>query len=130
MSAFIDAHDFGVEPVCRVLGVAVSTYYARRHRPPSRRSVDDAALIEVMRRIHADNYGVYGARKMHAALVRRGTQIGHGRVERLMRVAGLRGATFDQTVHPDHDRRPRRRPRAGPGRAQLHRPSAQPAVGR
>ncbi|GAB2906013.1 hypothetical protein GCM10027047_00220 [Rhodococcus aerolatus] len=99
-SEFIDAHraEFGVEPICEVLQVAPSTYYAAKTRPPSARSVTDTATTEVIRAVHAENYGVYGARKVHAALRRAGHQVG-GRpvarctVERLMRGAGLRGVT-------------------------------------
>ena len=63
---FIDDHkdQFGVEPICRELQVAPSTYYAAKSRPPSARSVSDAELTEVITAEHAANYGVYGARKM------------------------------------------------------------------
>jgi len=91
---YIDAHKdaFGVEPICRELQVAPSTYYAAKARPPSRRSVDDAALTEVIATEHAANYGVYGARKMWKVLHRGGHLVGRCRVERLMRTAGLVGA--------------------------------------
>jgi putative transposase len=92
---FIDAHkdEFGVEPICRDLQVAPSTYYAHRSRPPSARSVRDSAISEVIARVHADNYGVYGARKVHGELRRQGHQVARCTVERLMRAAGLRGIT-------------------------------------
>ena len=59
--AFIDAHQarataglpWGVEPICRVLQVAPSTYYAAKRRPPSRRAVADAALQVEIRRVYA-----------------------------------------------------------------------------
>ena len=79
MVAFIDAHklEHGVEPICRVLTeadakIAPSTYYAHRSRPPSARSATDAATAEVIERLHTENYGVYGARKVHAELRRQG----------------------------------------------------------
>jgi len=63
--SFIDVHRdrFGVEPICRTLGVAPSTYYARKTRPPSRRAVDDAVLLDRIRAVHEQNYGVYGSRR-------------------------------------------------------------------
>jgi putative transposase len=93
--AFIDAHKerFGVEPICKQLQVAPSTYYAHRTRPPSARSVTDAATTAVIQRVHAENFGVYGARKVHAQLHRQGHRVARCTVERLMRTAGLRGIT-------------------------------------
>ena len=92
---FIDEHKgrFGVEPICEQLQIAPSTYYAHRSRPPSARSVSDAATTEVIERVHTENYGVYGARKVHAELHRRGHRVARCTVERLMRTAGLRGIT-------------------------------------
>ena len=92
---FIDAHrdQHGVEPICEQLQIAPSTYYAHRTRPPSARSVTDAATTAVIERVHADNFGVYGARKMHAQLHRQGHSVARCTVERLMRSAGLRGIT-------------------------------------
>jgi putative transposase len=92
---YIDAHmtQFGVEPICTVLQIAPSTYYAARSRPPSRRSVTDAATAVKITKVHEDNYGVYGARKVHAQLVRQGHPVARCTVERLMRNAGLRGLT-------------------------------------
>ena len=91
--AFIDEHkdSFGVEPICRDLQIAPSSYYAHRARAPSPRSVTDAATTEVITKVHADNYGVYGARKVHAELNRQGHPVARCTVQRLMRAAGLRG---------------------------------------
>ena len=71
---FINAHEeeYGVEPICAVLQVAPSSYYAARARPPSARSRSDAATTELIAAVHTGNYGVYGARKVHAQLVRDG----------------------------------------------------------
>jgi putative transposase len=98
--AYIDAHkgEFGVEPICRVLTeagtqIAPSTYYAAKTRPPSARSVSDAATTAVIEKVHADNYGVYGVTKVHAELRRAGHRVARCTVHRLMRVAGLRGIT-------------------------------------
>jgi putative transposase len=90
---FIDAHreEHGVEPICEQLQVAPSTYYAAKTRRPSARSVTDAATTAVMEKVHAENFGVYGARKIHAQLLRQGHQVARCTVQRLMRSAGLRG---------------------------------------
>src|SRR3712207_9465094 len=71
--------------------IAPSTYYAHRTRPPSARSVTDAATTAVIERVHAENYGVYGVRKMHAELRRQGHRVARCTVARLMRRRGLRG---------------------------------------
>ena len=91
--AFVDDHkdEFGVEPVCRQLQVAPSTYYAAKTRQPSARSVSDAATTRLIEQVHADSYGVYGVRKVHAGLRRQGHQVARCTVHRLMRAAGLRG---------------------------------------
>ncbi len=90
---FIDAHreEHGVEPICAQLQVAPSTYYAAKTRRPSARSVTDAATTAVIKKVHAENFGVYGARKIHAQLRRQGHQVARCTVQRLMRTAGLRG---------------------------------------
>ncbi len=71
--------------------IAPSTYYAAKTRPPSARAVSDAATTTVIKRIHAENYGVYGVRKVHAQLRREGHHVARCTVARLMRAAGLRG---------------------------------------
>jgi putative transposase len=79
MSAVVDElrAEHGVEPICRVLEVALSTYYAvkARERDPSARARRDAELIEVIRRVHQENYGVYGARKVWWQLQREGVDV-------------------------------------------------------
>jgi putative transposase len=94
VSAFIDEHRdrFGVEPICRVLGVSASAYYHRRSGARSRRAVEDERLLGRIRELHAANYYAYGSRRMWKALQRAGEQVGRGRVERLMRAHGLQGA--------------------------------------
>lgn len=94
MTRFIDVQRdrFGVEPICRVMRFAPSTYYAARHRPPSTRRVRDDALAVKIRHVHADNFGVYGARKMWRQLRREGIPVARCTVERLMREMGLTGA--------------------------------------
>jgi len=93
MRAFIDIHkhQFEVEPICRTLQVAPSTYYAAKTRPPSLRSRTDEATSAKIVKVHADNYAVYGARKVHAELNRQGHRVARCTVQRLMKQAGLRG---------------------------------------
>lgn len=94
MNRFIDAHRdrFGVEPICQVLQVAPSTYYAARRRPPSARQVRDEALKLKLRQVHAEHFGVYGARKLWRQLHREGVPAARCTVERLMKQVGLAGA--------------------------------------
>ena len=82
---------FGVEPICAAIGVPVSTYYARRSRKPSRRTLEDQALIA---EIHAARDGyrrAYGVRKTWKQLKRHDVEVGRDRVARLMRAEGLEG---------------------------------------
>ncbi|MGP5839364.1 IS3 family transposase, partial [Brachybacterium alimentarium] len=89
-------HEFGVEPICRTLTaagtqIAPSTYYASTARPPSKRALRDEELLVDIGRVHSANFSVYGAKKVHAQLRREGISVARCTVERLMRVAGLRG---------------------------------------
>jgi putative transposase len=100
MIHFIDTYKdlFGVEPICDVLQeqelpIAPSTYYAFKARPKAARSLSDERLLPILTAVHADNYSVYGARKMWHALRREGEEVGRDQVKRLMRVASLRGVT-------------------------------------
>ncbi len=93
MTRFIDKWRgrFGVEFVCRTVGVPVSTYYARKTREPSLRELQDRELV---REIHEAREGyrrVYGIRKTWRELGRRGVDVGRDRVARLMRQEGLEG---------------------------------------
>ena len=100
MTKYIDAHrdTFGVEPICQVLAVAPSTYYAAKARPPSARALRDAELKPSIRRVHAGNYAVYGTRKVWRQLCREGVEVGRDRVGRLMGELGLYGATRTKRV--------------------------------
>jgi putative transposase len=89
---------WGVEPICTqltALGVPIapSTYYDQLNREPSRRQARDEQLKAQIKRIHAANYGVYGARKVWLALNREGIGVARCTVERLMAELGLTGAT-------------------------------------
>jgi putative transposase len=90
---------WGVEPICAVLSehgcpIAPSTYYDVRAavRQPSQRQLRDEELKVEIARVHAENYGVYGARKVWLALNREGIPVARCTVERLMRELGLAGA--------------------------------------
>jgi putative transposase len=71
--------------------IAPRTYYAAKNRVPSARAVRDEELKEEISRVYLENYGVYGARKVHAQLRREGTAVARCTVERLMRQMGLQG---------------------------------------
>jgi putative transposase len=94
VSAYIETYRgrFGVEPICSVLGVSASAYYQRRTGQRSRRVVEDARLLSLIRELHLANYEAYGSRRMWKALWRAGQRVGRDRVARLMRSAGLQGA--------------------------------------
>ncbi len=96
---------FGVEPICTALQVAPSTYYAAKARRPSRRALRDDELRVEIARVHRDNLGVYGARKVWRQLRREGVDVARCTVERLMRELGLEGVVRGKprrtTTHGD-----------------------------
>jgi len=98
MIAFIDDHrgSYGVEPICRVLKIAPSTYHAhaaRRRRPDTAppRVQRDAALSVQIRRVFDGNFQVYGVRKVWRQLMREGEDVARCTVARLMKKMGLQG---------------------------------------
>jgi putative transposase len=95
MTRYIDEHrsSYGVEPICRTLAIAPSSYYAAKTRRPSARAVRDATLGAHITRIHAEHFSVYGVRKAWRVLRRDGIAVGRDQVGRLMRGLGLAGAT-------------------------------------
>jgi putative transposase len=105
MIAFIDAHRevYGVEPICRVLPIAPSTYlaHAARRADPGRlpaRARRDAALKVAIRRVFEENFRVYGVRKVWRQLDREGIGAARCTVARLMRAMGLQGAIRGKPV--------------------------------
>jgi putative transposase len=94
VTAYIDAHRgrFGVEPICKVLGVSASAYYHRKTGRRSKRVVDDARLVALIRELHLANYEAYGSRKTWKKFRRAGYQTGRDQIARIMRQAGIRGA--------------------------------------
>lgn len=105
MIAFIDENRevHGVEPICRVLPIAPSTYYAHvaKARDPSRRSIrerrDETVSVEIQR-AWEQNFRVYGARKIWRQLRREGVAVARCTVERLMRRLGLQGAVRGRRI--------------------------------
>jgi putative transposase len=101
---------FGVEPICRVVGVPASTYYAAKRRPPSARRRRDVQLKLEIQRVFDDNYQVYGARKIWRQLRREGIGVARCTVERLMGELGIagavRGKTTRTTIHDEQAPRP------------------------
>jgi putative transposase len=105
MIGFIDDHRgaYGVEPICRVLKIAPSTYHAhdaRRRRPDTAppRVKRDAALRAEIRRVFDENFQVYGVRKVWRQLVREGEDVARCTVARLMRAMGLHGVIRGRRV--------------------------------
>lgn len=85
---------FGVKPICDVLEVPLSMYYQikRRERDPCQRTKRDRIVLEEIRRVHREDYGVYGARKIWKQLGREGIPVARCTIERLMKQAGITGA--------------------------------------
>jgi len=99
---------WGVEPICRVLQFAPSTYYAAKSRPPCARDVRDATLkVEIKRVYDASFDGCYGAKKAWKQLNREGVEVANCTVRRLMKAQGLtgvrRGRQFKLTTITDEN---------------------------
>lgn len=94
----MEGRRLGVEPICSVLQVAPSTYYATKTRTPCAREVRDAAMRVVVRQLWEDNYRVYGARKIWKASRRAGHDLGRDQVARLMRIEGIEGVRRSKRV--------------------------------
>jgi len=105
MVGFIDDNrqEYGVEPICRVIPIAPSTYYAYKvvQADPERRSARakrDAFVSGEIRRVWKENYEVYGVRKVWRQMQREGIKVARCTVERLMRDMSLRGAVRGKKV--------------------------------
>ena len=79
--------------------IAPAAYYDAARRAPSARAVRDERLKAEISRVHTDNYGVYGARKVWLQLNQEGTPVARCTVERLMRELGLAGAARQAGAH-------------------------------
>ena len=100
MIAFIDEYRdrFTVEFICRTLNkereggfLSSRGYRDAKRRPMSKRALRDSKLVAIVRRVHAENYGVYGVCKMWHALTRQGINIGREQTRRIMALAGVAG---------------------------------------
>jgi transposase InsO family protein len=105
MIGFIDDHreDYGVEPICKVLSIAPSTYHAHAAKcaDPAKlpeRARRDIVLKKEVRRVFEENFRVYGVRKVWRQLLREGFEVVRCTVERLMRDMGLQGAIRGKPV--------------------------------
>jgi len=105
MIAFIDDHRgaHGVEPICKVLPIAPSTYHAHvaKRRDPAKlsaRATQDATLKIEVRRVFDENFRVYGVRKVWRQLKREGLDVARCTVSRLMRDMGLQGIIRGKSV--------------------------------
>ena len=105
MIGFINDHRqvYGVEPICRVLPIAPSTYHAciaKRKDPKraSKRAQSDEKLKAEIRRVWAENFEVYGVRKVWRQLMREGFDIARCRVARLMKELGIQGIVRGKSI--------------------------------
>jgi putative transposase len=100
MAEFVDANrvEFGVEPICRTLQVAPSTYYEFKSRLPSARAVRDAVMLPILLALFQANYSVYGVRKLWISAKRDGHDIGRDQTARLMKALGIQGVSRRRTV--------------------------------
>ena len=102
--------EFPIATMARVLGVSVSGYHAWRQRPPSAHAVEDKMLLKRVRTIHTTSRQTYGSPRVHAELRATGRRHGRKRIARLMRAAGLTGASRRRkgvtTTRRDKDARP------------------------
>jgi len=108
MVDYVDRHrdEFGVVPICGVLQIAPSTYYAAKRREPSARAIRDTVMMQVLMVLWVANRKVYGAHKLWKAARRGGHNIGRDQVARLMRELDIRGVSRRRrvfTTRPDPD---------------------------
>jgi putative transposase len=79
--------------MCRVLKVSASGYYAWLDRAPSKRAIENAVMVERIRRVHAESDATYGMPRVRAELIDQGLRISGKRVARLMRINAIRGVS-------------------------------------
>jgi len=94
------ARGHSIQRCCRILDVPESSFYSERRRVPSVRSVRHVWLTDVIRQVHTDARGVYGARRVHAELTKGlGINVSHGTVALLMQRANIQGITGRRKRH-------------------------------
>ena len=135
MIAFIDDHRevHGVEPICKVLPIAPSTYHAhvaKRTDPKklSTRAKQDLTLTPEIARVFAENFEVYGVRKVWRQLQRESFDVARCTVGRLMRGMGLRGV-IPRQARANHDQRQGGAVPIGPRQSPVPRAAPECAVG-
>jgi len=135
MMAFIDAHreDLGIEPICRELAIAPSSYHehAARRADPGRRPARtrrDEEIREQIKRVHEASFGLYGARKVWHQMRRDGIMVAKCTVERLMRAMGLAGVRRGKKTVTTISN-PEGAVSAGQGQSGVSRQPAQRSVG-
>jgi putative transposase len=89
--------------MCRLLGVSPSGYYAWSRRKSSQHAQADAQLLARIQAIYERSRGTYGAPRIHAELRACGELVSRKRVARLMREAGLRGASRRRPITTQRD---------------------------
>ena len=98
---------YGVEEMCRVLSVSRSGFYHWCNRGPSCRERKNQQLVGQIRQVHRESNGTYGSPRITDALRNSGLSYNHKRVERLMRINGIRSKRkrkFKVTTHSKHTR--------------------------
>lgn len=102
--------EVAVHTMCRVLRISASGYYDWLNRSPSKRSIEDAVMVQRIRAIHAESDATYGMPRVRAELLDQGTRISRKRVARLMRMSAIRGISrrrgFVVTTQRDGRQRP------------------------
>ena len=106
MIQYVDAYrdQFGVEQICRVLARTEGGFMtsrgcrAAKRRPMSDRAIRDHVLGDEMQQLHAENYGVYGVRKMHHLMRRQGWVVGRDQIARVMKTRGITGVRRGRTT--------------------------------
>ena len=106
MIRYVDVYrdQLGVELICRVLTntaggfMTCRAWRATKSRPMSDRAVRDQVLGDEMERLHAENYGVYGVRKMYYLMRRQGWLVGRDQVARVMKTRGIAGMRRGKTT--------------------------------
>jgi putative transposase len=102
----VNVAQFPMRLMCRALDVSISGFYAWRKRPASRRGMKNRLLVDRIKTIHKRSRNTYGSPRVHVQLVAEGELCGRGRVERLMRVNGIRAKQkrkFVVTTDSKHD---------------------------
>jgi len=109
MIAYIDRNKdrFGVEPICRLLPIAPSTYHDAKHRPPSDRRIRDERLKIQIARVHGENFGVYGAARSGDSCTAKGSSSLAAPWSASCVSWGWKGSDGGRHGRPPHPMRPR-----------------------